>query len=101
MKLALACASCLVVATAAEAAPEQQQRQSSAAKRSAGAAELWSLQQLPGGRDSRLPSPSELQELMDGLPLMSDRNAGDDGGKGFSFKVKPGKGVKAVARLRF
>ena len=103
MKLALACVSCLVVATAAEAAPPEQrpQRQSFVPKSSAAAAELWSLQQLPNANDPRLPSPSQFQELMDGLPLISDRSddAGDD--KGFSFKVKPGKGVKAIARLRF
>ena len=102
MRLALACLSCLVVATAAEAAPEQRpQAQSPDLKRSVAAAEIWSLQQLPGAGDPRLPSPSQLQDLMDGLPLISDRSDADDGAKGFSFKVKPGKGVKAIARLRF
>ncbi len=104
MRLALACASCLVVATAAEAAPEQRaQRHAFDPRQSAVAAEFWSLQQLPEARDSRqrLPSPSQLDELMDGLPLVTDRSDADDGGKGFSFKIKPGKSVKAIARLRF
>ena len=104
MKLALACVTGLMAATAAHAAPEQRAPgPSSFDLRQSTAADLWSLQQQPGAKDSRqgLPSPSQLDELMDGLPLISDRAEADDGAKGFTFKVKPGKGVKAVARLRF
>ncbi len=104
MRLALACASCVAVATAAQAAPEQRpQRHAFDPRQSAAAAEIWSLQPLPEARDprQRLPSPSQLDELMDGLPLVTERSDQDDGGKGFSFKIKPGKGVKAIARLRF
>ena len=104
MKLALACVTGLAAASAAHAAPDQRApRTSSFDLRQSTAADLWSFQQLPGARDSsqRLPSASHLQDLMDGLPLISDRSDGDERDKGFSFKVKPGKGVKAIARLRF
>ena len=104
MKLALACVTGLMAASAAEAAPEQRApRPSSFDLRQTSAVDIWSVQQLPGARDSsqRLPSASQLQDLMDGLPLISDRSEGDERAKGFSFKVKPGKGVKAIARLRF
>ena len=103
MKLALACVTGLVVASAAEAAPDPRPQRLSSVPQRAPSADLWSLQQLTDQRDmgQRLPSPSQLDELMDGLPLISDRADADASGKGFSFKVKPGKGVTAVARLRF
>ena len=102
MRLALACGSCLMMATAAQAAPDADPKQGAPATQRNDAANAWSLRQLTGPVDprQRMISPSQLDDLMNVLPLLPERRVGGEE-KGFSFRLKPGKGVKAVARLRF
>ena len=105
MRMALRCA-CMMLGGGASAAatagppserpavPQQQQQQESRA--------TTYEPRLPISSEQSLLSLSQLDELMGELPVI-DYKTGDAEARerGFSFGLKPGKGVKAIARLRF